>query len=73
MHNCVASRPLVAHIAGRDQVIVPRGDGWLRSYDPPTGELLWEFDINPKQSEFVARETNSHRSDRNYFLAPPVL
>ena len=37
LHGQFAS-PLVAEIAGRAQVIVPQGDGWVRSYDALTGE-----------------------------------
>ena len=29
--NRLIASPLVAEIAGRGQVIVPQGDGWLRS------------------------------------------
>jgi outer membrane protein assembly factor BamB len=29
---------------------VPRGDGWLHSFDPKSGELLWKFDCNPKKA-----------------------
>jgi outer membrane protein assembly factor BamB len=61
--------PLVAEIAGRGQVIMPHGDGWIRSYDPRTGRLLWEFDINSKESLFSV----GGRSRRNFFLATPVL
>ena len=61
--------PLVAEIAGSGQVVMPHGDGWLRSYDPQTGELLWEFDVNFKES-FYSR---TRRSDRNWILSTPVL
>jgi outer membrane protein assembly factor BamB len=64
-----AASPLVADIAGRGQVIMPHGDGWVRSYDPHTGRLLWEFDINFKESLYSVRG----RSNRSYFLATPVL
>jgi outer membrane protein assembly factor BamB len=61
--------PLVAEIQDRAQVIVPHGDGWVRSYVPESGELLWEFDINPKQSSYGLGDVSS----RNFFLAAPVL
>lgn len=57
--------PLVAEIHGRGQVITPQGDGWVRSLDALTGELIWKLDCNPK----VLRS----RSDRNHFLNAPVL
>jgi outer membrane protein assembly factor BamB len=61
--------PLVAEIGGRGQVIVPQGDGWLRSFDALTGELIWKFDINPKQSKWIL----GGRGERNEFFATPVL
>ena len=63
------SSPLVADIAGRGQVVMPHGDGWVRSYDPHTGRLLWEFDSNLKEAVFTVRG----RCARNYFLSTPVL
>ncbi len=42
------SSPLVAEVKGRAQVMHAQGDGWLRSFDPLTGRLLWKFDLNPK-------------------------
>jgi outer membrane protein assembly factor BamB/precorrin-6B methylase 2 len=57
--------PLVGDIAGRPQVIVPEGDGWLRSFDPMTGKLLWSFDANFKRATYP--------SNRNLVMAPPVL
>lgn len=62
------SSPLVARIGGLGQVVVAQGDGWVRSFDPATGELIWKFDINHKTSKFA-----SGRGKRNYFLATPVL
>ena len=44
------SSPTVATIRGQTQVIVPQSDGWVRAFDPMTGEKLWEFDINAKES-----------------------
>ena len=44
------SNPSYAVIAGRPQVIFPAGDGWIYSFEPKTGEILWKFDANPKDS-----------------------
>ncbi len=57
--------PLVGEIGGRGQVIAPMGDGWLRSFDALTGELLWKLNIN------LPRVTK--RDDKNHFLNAPVL
>jgi outer membrane protein assembly factor BamB len=61
--------PLVAEIGGRTQVIVPQGDGWMRSFHALTGELIWKFDINPKESKWGGGGSGS----RNYFVGAPVL
>lgn len=68
LHVQIAS-PLVAEIAGRGQVIVPQGDGWIRSFDALTGELVWKFDVNFKESKWIL----GGRGDRNNILATPVL
>ena len=68
LHTQISS-PLVAEIDGRLQVIVPQGDGWLRSFEPETGKLLWKFDMNTKHSEWVL----GGRGNRNNVLAAPVL
>ena len=51
LHGQWAS-PTVGTIGGVDQVIMGQGDGWLRGYAAATGEKLWEFDTNPKDSEW---------------------
>ena len=61
--------PLVAAIGGRTQVIVPQGDGWIRSFNALTGELIWKFDINPKES--TGRSGGG--GPRNYFMGAPVF
>lgn len=68
LHTQIAS-PLVAEIAGRPQVIVPQGDGWLRSFEPKSGKLIWKFDMNPKASKWSL----GGRGTRNNILATPVL
>ena len=42
--------PTVATIGGVTQAIMGEGDGWIRGYDAKTGDKLWEFDTNPKDS-----------------------
>ncbi len=44
------SNPSYAVIDGRPQVIFPAGDGWVYSFEPKTGKILWKFDANPKDS-----------------------
>jgi outer membrane protein assembly factor BamB len=50
-------------------VIFPGGDGWLYSFEPRTGTLLWKFDANPKDSEWVL----GGRGTRNNLIATPVI
>ncbi len=57
--------PLVAEIGGRGQVVTPMGDGWLRSFDALTGELLWKLNINLASLK--------KRDFKNHFLNAPVL
>jgi outer membrane protein assembly factor BamB/precorrin-6B methylase 2 len=62
------SSPLVIDTGKGAQVVVPQGDGWLRSFDPLIGRLLWKFDINFK----TARLEYGGRGTRNDISATPV-
>lgn len=63
------SNPTAAEVDGKWQVISPGGDGWLYSFEPTTGKLLWRFDCNPKKAVYNANGSG----DRNYFIATPVV
>jgi len=39
-------------IKGKPQVLFPGGDGWLYSFKPETGDLLWKFNCNPPDSKW---------------------
>ncbi len=60
--------PTVTEIRGQVQVIVPQSDGWVRSFEPLTGEKLWEFDINAKVAVH-----SLNRSTRNSLLGNAVV
>lgn len=47
------SNPSYAEINGKKQVLFPGGDGWLYSFEPKTGKLIWKFNLNPKGSKWV--------------------
>ena len=47
------------------QVIVGQGDGWVRGNNALTGEQLWEFDTNPKDSVWP--------KTRNEVISTPVV
>jgi outer membrane protein assembly factor BamB len=63
------SSPTYAVIKGRPQVIFPGGDGWVYSFEPKAGTLLWKFDANPKDSKWVA----GGRGTRNSLIASAVV
>jgi outer membrane protein assembly factor BamB len=63
------SNPVYAEINGVRQVIFPGGDGWLHSFTPETGELIWKFDCNPKDAIYELGGTGT-RSD---FIGTPVV
>lgn len=44
------SNPSYGEWDGKGQVLFPGGDGWLYSFEPETGKLIWKFDLNPKDS-----------------------
>jgi outer membrane protein assembly factor BamB len=68
--DCQISSPLTCEVNGRAQVIVGQGDGWLRSFDPATGALLWKCDLNEKAAPPYEL---GGTSVRNYIIATPVL
>ena len=63
------SSPLVVEIKGKAQVMVGQGDGWLRSFDPATGKLIWKSDLNAKDADWELDGTGN----RNYIVATPIL
>ena len=62
------SSPAYGEAGGREQVVFAGGDGWLYSFVPESGELIWKFDTNPKESEW-----KQGRGDRNNLIATPVV
>lgn len=58
-----------ANIKGVPQVIFPGGDGWIRSFTPDKGELLWSFDANPKDSKYEL----GGKGTRSDFIGTPVI
>ena len=63
------SSPLRIEVRARAQVIAAQGDGWVRSFDAMTGELIWKFDTNPK----AAKWNPGGRGSRNFLPATPVF
>jgi outer membrane protein assembly factor BamB len=63
------SNPVYVEPAGKPMVIFPGGDGWVYSFRPKTGELIWKFDCNPKKSVYVL----GGEGTRNDFVSTPVV
>jgi outer membrane protein assembly factor BamB len=59
------STPAVGEIGGVVQLVSAQGDGWVRGYDAASGEKLWEFDTNPKDSVWP--------KTRNELISTPVI
>jgi outer membrane protein assembly factor BamB len=59
------SSAAVGDIGGVVQVVMGQGDGWVRGYVAETGEKLWEFDTNPKESVWP--------KNRNNVISTPVI
>ena len=63
------SNPTYGVIKGKAQVIFPGGDGWLYSFKPETGDLIWKFDANPKD----ARYDLGGKGTKSDFIGTPVV
>jgi outer membrane protein assembly factor BamB len=63
------TNPTYAVIQERAQLLFPGGDVWLYSLEPETGELIWKFDCNPKDSEWIL----GGRGTRNNLISTPVV
>ena len=63
------SNPSYGVINGVPQVIIPGGDGWIYAFAPETGDIIWQFDCNPKDSEWEL----GGRGTRNNIISTPVV
>ncbi len=63
------SNPVFAEINGVPQVIFPGGDGWLYSFAPQSGDLIWKFDCNPKDAVYALGGLGT----KNDFIGTPVV
>jgi outer membrane protein assembly factor BamB len=59
------STPAVGQVGGVVQLVSAQGDGWVRGYGALSGEKLWEFDTNPKDSVWP--------KTRNELISTPVI
>jgi outer membrane protein assembly factor BamB len=62
------SSPSIVVVKGKPQVLFAGGNGWLYSFEPETGKLIWKFDLNTKDAKYVL----GGRGTRCYIIATPV-
>ncbi len=63
------TNPTYAEVNGTPMVIFPGGDGIVRAFVPETGEIIWAFDANPKDSEWAL----GGRGTRNNIISTAVV
>ena len=63
------SNPAYGILGGKPQVVFPGGDGWLYSFEPKTGKLIWKFNCNPKDSKWALGGAGT----RNNIISTPVI
>ena len=61
--------PSIGVVNGKKQVYFPGGDGWLYALDALTGEEIWKFDTNPKDTTWELGGAGL----RNSLIATPVF
>ena len=62
--NCAAGT-----VNGKQLAVFPGGDGWLYALAAETGELVWKFDANPKDSKYEL----GGKGTRSDFIGTPVI
>lgn len=63
------SSPSFGRIGGVGQVVFAGGDGWAYGVEPLKGELLWKYDLNPKDSKYVL----GGRGTKSYIISTPLV
>ncbi|MBI4717585.1 MAG: PQQ-binding-like beta-propeller repeat protein [Planctomycetes bacterium] len=63
------SSPAYGVMGGKPQALFGGGDGWCYSLDPKNGELIWKFDLNPKDAVYVL----GGKGTRNEIISTPVI
>ena len=63
------TNPAYGVINGQAQVIFAGGDGVIYALNAENGELIWQFDCNPKDAEWIL----GGRGTRNNILSTPVI
>lgn len=68
LHGQWAS-PAIGVVNGKAQVYFPGGDGILRALDAMTGDEIWRFDLNPKETVWEL----GGKGSRNAIISTPVF
>ena len=63
------SNPAYAVVNGKPQVVFPGGDGWIYSFVPETGKLIWKFNCNPRGSAWQLGGAGT----KNNIISTPVI
>ncbi len=63
------SSPTIGVVNGKAQVYFPGGDGWVYAHDALSGEEIWRFDMNPKNTEWEL----GGRGSRNAVISTGVF
>lgn len=61
--------PSIGVVNGKAQVYFPGGDGWLYACDAESGDVVWKFDLNPKETKWELGGAGT----RNAIIATPVF
>lgn len=61
--------PAYGVVNGQPQVLFPGGDGWLYSFEPKTGKLLWKFDCKAHEK----RAANGDPETTFNLVSAPVI
>lgn len=67
------NNPTVIRADGVDQVVMGQGDGWVRSFNCQTGELIWKFDMNEKLAQTELKKDSLSGRYRRQAIAEPVF
>lgn len=63
------SSPCLGMVDGTPQIIFPGGDGWIYAYNADSHELIWKFDLNPKDTLWELGGAGT----RNSIIGTPVF
>lgn len=63
------SSPTYGVVNGKPMVFFAGGDGYCYALDPKNGEMIWKYDLNPKDAKYVL----GGRGTKSYIIATPLF